>query len=266
MHAAPEPVRDVPVHSDAEQSFGVTVPPECAPYWQFHADVAAAQVDAWLPRTPSTVLDVSTDPDRYCTALAAGGHRVVPVVRDPLVAQRLAGCPDQPAGLLPVVGDTRALDWFGPGCVDAILAECGALSRCLATETVVEDAYRILRPGGRMLLCVDSLLLGLARLAEQHRWPELADAPAADVVLVPEADGSLTRCFGADELATLLADAGFDIDWIRPRTVLPPETVCSALDADPTSLSALVETELRVAVQREGEPLGMQLVAAVRKP
>jgi hypothetical protein len=53
----------------------------------------------------------------------------------------------------------------------------------------------VLRPGGRLLLAVDSLAVGLARLAEQGRWAQLADVPSADGVLVPDDDGSLTRCF-----------------------------------------------------------------------
>ncbi len=86
---------------------------------------------------------------------------------------------------------------------DAVIAEGGALSDCLAAEDTLHDIARVLRPGGRLLASADSLVLGLAGLAEQHRWPELADAPAADVVLVPDPDARLTRftrCFSPEEL------------------------------------------------------------------
>ncbi len=87
----------------------------------------------------------------------------------------------------------------------------------------------MLRPGGRLLLVVESLMLGLARLAEQGRWAELADAPSADVVLVPADDGTIRRCFWPEELRSLLADAGLEVEWVRPRSVLNPATVERAL-------------------------------------
>lgn len=158
-----------------------------------------------------------------------------------------------------VVGDTRFLDWFRSACVGAVVAEGSALSSCLATEHTVEQAARLLRPGGRLLLSVDSLLYGLASLAEQHRWPELADATAADVVLVPDDRGSVTRCFGPEELRDLVEAAGFDVDWVRPRTVLPPDVVDHAVARDPGVLPDLVASELSLADEHQGESLGMYL-------
>ena len=67
---------------------------------------------------------------------------------------------------------------------------------------------------------MDSLTLGMAVLAEQHRWPHLMDVPNADVVLVPWPDGTITRCYGTEQLRELFASAGFEMNWIRPRTVL----------------------------------------------
>ena len=39
-------------------------------------------------------------------------------------------------------------------------------------------------------------MLGMAILAEQHRWAHLTDLPHAEVVLIPWPDGTITRCFG----------------------------------------------------------------------
>jgi hypothetical protein len=171
-----------------------------------------------------------------------------------------------PGRFLPVVGDSRSLDWFTPASFDAVLAEGRALSFCLATETTLEEIHRMLRPGGRLLLCVDSLLLGLARLAEQHRWAELSDVPLADVVLVPAEDGSITRCFWPAELHALLTSAGLDVEWIRPRTVLPVETVTRAVASDVSCFPALVQTEVDLSAEREGESIGIHLVASARRP
>jgi SAM-dependent methyltransferase len=168
-----------------------------------------------------------------------------------------------------VVGDIRSLDWFRSERLDAVVAEGSALSSSLATEATVEQAARLLKPGGRLLLSVDSLLYGLARLAEQHRWPELADTNAGDVVLVPSGDddpaSALTRCFGPEELHDLVDAAGFDVDWVRPRTVLPPDVVDHAVLTDPAVLPELVTSELSLAGEREGESLGNYLALSATR-
>jgi SAM-dependent methyltransferase len=169
--------------------------------------------------------------------------------------------------VLSVVADSRTLGWLADDCVDLVLAESQALSMCLAAEVTVEHLRRILRPGGRLLLAVDSLVLGLARLADQGRWAELADVPSADVVLVPADDGSIRRCFWPEELESLLRDAGLEVDWVRPRSVLTPATVERALEqGGRAALRALVTTEVALSQERQGETTGLHLVASARRP
>ncbi|MCM3884896.1 class I SAM-dependent methyltransferase [Frankia sp. R82] len=272
------------------------------PYWAFYEEVAVAQLREWLPARPGRVLDVSGPRARFARQMVGAGHQVVRVVTDadPTDLRDRAGVKPgsglagtgAPAGggglarsggagggrsgsngggvsggaLRPVVGDARSLDWFRPRSFDAVLAEARALSFCLATETTLEQIHRMLRPGGQLLLCVDSLLLGLARLAEQHRWAELSDVPRADVVLVPADDGTITRCFWPEELHALLASAGFEVDWIRPRTVLSAEAVTRALAEDVSCFPTLVRTEVELAAEREGESIGIHLIASARRP
>ena len=161
------------------------------------------------------------------------------------------------------VSTCRWIDGLAPRAW-AVVAESRALSLCLATEETARDLVRVLRPGGRMLLCVDSLTTGLARLADQGRWAELADVPAADVLLVPDGD-TITRCFWPEELHAMLADAGFEVEWVRPRTVLADEAVSRALLAEPAQLPTLVAAELSLARRREGEAIGNRLVASARR-
>ena len=247
---------------------GSPVPADDSPYWTFYEEVAAAQLAAWMPARPQRVLDLSGGRARFAAQLVEAGHEVVHARPaggggEPL-AEPLAGARGR---LLPVVADARSLGWLADRSVDAVLAESRALSLCLATETTAEELLRVLRPGGRLLLVVESLVLGLARLADQARWAELADVPSADVVLVPVEDGGILRCFWPEELHGLLADVGFEVDWVRPRSVLAPSAVERALiEGGAGALRTLVTTEVALAAERQGESTGIHLVASARRP
>lgn len=209
-------------------------------YWRFYDAVAARQVGEWLPAEPSIVLDLSRADARYAVLAGQAGHHVV-------------------------IADAFDLTWLRDESVDAILAENGALSEHLAAEHTFAQLQRVLKPGGRLLICVESLVLGLARLAEQHRWAELADVPSADVVLVENEDGSITRCFWPEELEGVLADFGYDVEWVRPRTVLSQDAVSRALTDNPAAFHTLVDTEVALAEDRQGESTGIHLVASARR-
>jgi hypothetical protein len=226
-------------------------PPEA--YDVFYAAVARRLLLDWLPSQPARILDLSGEP---CIThiLVEAGHQVI--------AAHRAGI----SGATEVVADPHTLTWLGDDTIDVVVAEGRALSLSLATEITIEHIARVLRPGGRLLLCVDSLRMGLAHLASHGRWAELADVPSADVVLIPEDDGTIFRCFWPEELGEVLAGAGLVVEWIRPRTVLASHAVESALGADPSHLDMLVTTELALSAEREGESLGHHLVASAHRP
>ena len=161
-----------------------------------------------------------------------------------------------------VAADGWGLEFLADGCADGVIAEDGTLSRHLAAESLVAEIARVLRPGGQVLACVDSLTFGMAVLAEQHRWPHLIDVPNADVVLVPWPDDTITRCYGAEQLRELFTSGGLEVDWIRPRTVFSPRTVSYLLARDPGSFGALVEAELRA---RSDDSVGAQLITCARR-
>ncbi|MGV2385867.1 MAG UNVERIFIED_CONTAM: methyltransferase, partial [Thermobifida fusca] len=73
-----------------------------------------------------------------------------------------------------------------------------------------------------------------------------------------------TRCFTSEQLRELLTEAGLDVEWIRPRTVLSASTVEKVLAERPRALNRLVEMELKAA--ESGEDVSMHLVASARKP
>ena len=241
---------------------------------QFLAEVARAQLDAWLPAEPSLVLDLSLKCARAVGLMLSRGHTVVhadleaarPDISGPDISSAV-GIPAPATGgrLVTVQADPRRIDWLADASVDALVAEGGVLSESLATEITLDDIRRVLRPGGRLLMCVDSLVSGLSRLADQGCWAELADVPAADVVLVPSDDGHVSRYFWPEELHGMLTDAGFEVEWIRPRTVLAEETVVRALRFDRTRMESLVATELGLSRSRQGESIGARLVASAAR-
>jgi hypothetical protein len=268
----------------------VSDPGSLSPYWRFHQAVAEAQLASWLPREARLLVDISGPRARAARIAAAAGHTVVRVngsapspngsvdgVPPGLVPpapdghlggsdadQLLAAPVDGAAGgqIVGVSSDPASLSFLADGCADGVIAEDRTLSMQLAAENLVADITRVLRPAGRVLACVDSLVLGMAMLAEQRHWAELTDLPHAEVVLVPWPDGTITRCFGAEQLRELFDDAGLTVMWIRPRTVFSPSTVAHVLDRDPKGLPRLVEAELAI---RPDESVGVQLVVSARK-
>jgi len=226
----------------------------------FVLEVSRHQLAAWLGDRPQRILDLSAGCPTLLDHMVSRGNDVVHAGNTALTPYAARG------RLHPVVADPQRLDWVQTGRFDAVVAEGGVLSTALATEVTIEDVHAALRPGGRLLLAVDSLLAGLSELAEQGRWAELTDVPSADVVLIPREQGRVTRCFWPEELEAMLRTAGFDVEWIRPRTVLSEDTVSRALASTPDRLGELVATELRLAVERQGETIGAQLVASAVRP
>jgi SAM-dependent methyltransferase len=268
-------------------------------YWRFQRAVVAAQLQAWLPPRGRILVDISGPQSSVASQAAAAGYLVLQVMpRVPAAAERLAGqraarpeLPRVPAArsmhrrrassgrLVRVVADSANLAFLADGSVDGVIADDGALSRHLMAEDVAAEIARVLRPGGQLLACVDSLVLGMSILAEQHHWAELTDLPQAEVVLVPWPDGRITRCFGPEQLVDLLTEAGLEVSWIRPRTLLSPSMVDHVLRKDPSAIMRLVRAELAAGAEDAGpagaghgtgghgnESFGIYLLAAARKP
>ena len=257
-------------------------------YWRFYRAVAASQLAGWLTSSlrhgRGLLVDMS-GPHLPCAAqAAAAGHRVVhlmapdhavPGAHEPAHAAvrpvlAAASGPVRAAtpgggrgGLLANLrADPAALPFLADKCVDGVIADDRTLSRHLFTEQAVAEIARVLRPGGRLFACFDSLVLGMAVLAEQRHWAELIDLPNAEVVLVPWPDGAITRCFGAEQLRELFAEARLEITWIRPRTTLSPTTVEHVLNSDRAAFADLVRAELAA---EPDDSVGIHLIVNARK-
>ncbi len=240
-------------------------------YWQFHEAVARAQLTEWLPTGRHLLVDVSGPRAPAAELAARAGHTVVRVVDTepgqrtprPAAAPGSRGTAELRGRILPVIADSSRLAFLGDGCADGVIADDRALSVHLAAEAMIAEIARVLRPAGRVLACVDSLVLGLAVLADQHHWAHLVDVPHAEVVLVPWPDGTITRCFGPDQARELFTGAGLRVNWIRSRTVFSESMVTHWLRRDPGGLAKLVRAELAA---KSDESLGAQLVISASKP
>ena len=232
-------------------------------YWQFHDAVARAQLMAWLPRGRHMIVDVSGPRAPTAELAEKAGHKVLRVLdATPGIpaSQRGTGTVWTPPAT--VIADSSRLSFLPDGCADDVIAEDRALSTHLAAEAMIAEIARVLRPAGRVLACVDSLVLGMAVLADQHHWAHLVDLPYAEVVLVPWPDGTITRCYGPDQVRELFSGAGLTVKSIRPRTVFSESMVTHVLRRDPASLPKLVRAELAA---RSDESLGAQLVISASK-
>ena len=267
-------------------------------YWQFHEAVTRAQLTQWLPSGRHLLLDVSGPRAPGAELAARAGHTVVRVIEASVATPAAPEAPTGPSGpgsprrgaegvlgetvspqdrgvpggrppgptlhprIVPVIADSSQLTFLADGCADGVIADDRALSVHLAAEAMIAEIARVLRPGGRVLACVDSLVLGMAVLADQHHWAHLVDLPHAEVVLVPWPDGTITRCFGPDQARELFSGAGLRVNWIRSRTAFSESVVTHWLRRDPGGLSKLVRAELTA---RSDEPLGAQLVISASK-
>jgi hypothetical protein len=268
----------VQVSASAASPLAALAPGSLAGYWRFQRAVARAQLAAWLPAASRLLVDIS-GPDASASAQAVDrGHTVIRVLAAAPAAAPAPAAPHRarpgragPGTIVPVMADPVSLAFLTDGCADGVIAEDGALSRQLMTEDLAAGIARVLRPGGRLLASVDSLVFGMAMLAEQRRWAHLTDLVHAEVVLIPWPDGTITRCFGVSQFTELLTEAGLEVSWVRPRTVLSPSMVDHVLRRDPSAITRLVRAELAACQDRAGglipaESFGISLVAAARKP
>ena len=275
----------VEVPESAASPLAVLGPGPLTSYWQFRRAVARAQLAAWLPPPRQLLVDISGPDGTGSTQAAARGHTVIRVI-PPQAAAHAPAVPLPGRGVVaPVVAEPASLAFLADGCVDAIIAEDGALSRQLMAEDLAAEIARVLRPGGQLLASVDSLVLGMAMLAEQRCWAGLTDLPHAEVVLIPWPDGTMTRCYGVSQFRELLTEAGLEVSWIRPRTVLSPPLVEHVLGGNPGAIPRLVRAELAAGKDRPvasaraarngrddrdgmfpAESFGISLLAAAGKP
>src|SRR3984957_2613566 len=143
-HANGHPARSNPVQAiaGAYQDSG----PAADYYPRFHAAVALAQLNNWVPSASRLLVDISGPGSRAAELAAYAGHHVLRVIDevsppgdDPPVTPRLAT----------VAADGGGLEFLADGCADGVIAEDRALSLRLAAEHLLTEIRRGLGPGQR---------------------------------------------------------------------------------------------------------------------
>ena len=172
------------------------------------------------------VLDLGCATGRHVRALA--GHGVAPVGLD-VSARFLAVAADATPGLPFVRGDARRLP-IADGSIDAVVSLCqggfgltgGPAAAGLAPgvepdQVVLDELFRVLRPGGRLALTAFSAYFAVRDLGEgEHFDAEAGVLHEHTVVHDPEgrpADQDLwTTCYTPRELRLLLARCGLALE------------------------------------------------------
>lgn len=201
------------------------------------------------------VLDIGGGTGGFAVRVAELGHRVVVVDPSPdalaALARRARESGVEVGGQQ---GDlSTLLDVTGAAAADLVLCH-GVLEVVDDPAAALATLREALRPGGTLsLLVAQRHAAVVARAMAGHFQQALAmlDDPAPA--------GRAGRRFTRDELATLLAEAGFGEPRVHGVRVFADLVPGSLLELEPGATAALVELEQAVAGRAEFLPLATQL-------
>ena len=138
---------------------------------------------------------------------------------------------------------------------------------CHGVLEIVEDPAaalvalaRTLRPGGTLSLLVNQRHAAVVARAMAGHFGQ-ARALLDFSALGPDRDSTPNRRFTADEITTVLDDAGFDTLSMHAVRVFADLVSSSLVDLEPGAAQALVDLELAVANRSEYLTLATQIHA-----
>ncbi len=207
------------------------------------------------------VLDIGGGTGGFAVRVAELGHRVSVVDPSPdalaALTRRAREAGVQVAGQQ---GDlSTLLDLTGPDCADVVLCH-GVLEVVDDPAAALATIREVLRPGGTL-----SLLVAQRHAAVVARAMAGHFAQARALLDDPAAGGSRAgHRFTDDEVAGLLADAGFEATAVHGVRVFADLVPGSLLELEPGATAALVELEGAVSERPEFRPLATQLHVLAR--
>jgi ubiquinone/menaquinone biosynthesis C-methylase UbiE len=206
------------------------------------------------------VVDIGGGTGGFAVRLAEQGHTVTVVDPSPDALAALDRRADEAgvAGLVTgVQGDLADLEaHVGSDLADVVLCH-GVLEVVPDPAAALRTIAEVLRPGGLLsLLVAQRHAAVVARAMAGHFQQALAllDDPG-------QLSGAVRsgRRYTADEVAALLADAGFTLEATHAVRVFADLVPGSLLDLEPGATTALVDLERAVAGRPEYLPLATQV-------
>lgn len=217
--------------------------------------------------TPRTVLDIGGGTGGFAVRVAELGHRVTVVDPSPDALATLGRRADESGvadRVTAVQGDLAGLaDLVAPGSVDLVL--CHGVLEIVDPAPALATIAATLRPGGSLSLLVNQRHAAvLARAMAGHFVQALAlldETPGPAGQQGGQGAGHGGHRYTADEIVTLLDDAGFAPPTLQAVRVFADLVPSTLVDLEPGSVGALVELERAVAQRPEYLPLATQIHA-----
>jgi S-adenosylmethionine-dependent methyltransferase len=206
----------------------------------------------------ASVIDIGGGTGGFAVRVAQLGHRVTVIDPSP-DALAILGRRAEESGVAQLVaarqGDLASLPGLVPaGSADVVLCH-GVLEIVDDPAEALSTLAGVLRPGGVLSLLVNqrhAAVLARAMAGHFHQARAMLDDPAA---------AGPTRRFTPQEIATTLAETGFEVTAMHAVRVFVDLVPSSLVDMEPGAAAALVELEKAVADRPEYLPLGTQLHA-----
>jgi ubiquinone/menaquinone biosynthesis C-methylase UbiE len=208
-------------------------------------------------RTPQTVLDIGGGTGGFAVRVAELGHRVTVVDPSPDALAAL----DRRARERDVAGLVTGVQGDLAGVIDLVPDGSADLVLCHGVLGLVDDPVdalaviaRLLVPGGAL-----SLLVGQHHAAVVGRAMAGHFAQARDVLAGVAQAGDHEHRFTADEVRSLLDEAGFALAEIHAVRVFTDLVPSALLDLEPGAVDGLLELERAVADRPEYLTLAAQI-------
>ncbi len=208
-----------------------------------------------LSGAPRDVVDIGGGTGGSAVRAAELGHRVSVVDPSPdalaALDRRAREAGVAVAGHQGDLADLASV--VGAGSADVVL--CHGVLEVVDPNDALATIRRVLRPGGTLsLLVAQRHAAVIARALAGHFQQARALLEHPD-----ESAGRIGHRFTADELATLLGSAGFEIDAVHAVRVFADLVPGSLLDLEPGATAALIELERAVAALPDYLPLATQV-------
>ncbi|MBI5365609.1 MAG: methyltransferase domain-containing protein [Planctomycetes bacterium] len=221
-------------------------------YWELLDEITWQTIKALLPSDLACrILDAGGGTGRWGLRLARSGYGVtisdlspgmLDVAREKAAALRLSRAPEF------VQSDIADLKELPDGAFGLALALGDPISFCSSPEGAARALYRCLAPGGVVLATVDSKWAGLHFYLERGAVLELETflkTGMSDWQAKDPGERFPSRHFAPEEISRIFAAAGFEIQALRGKPVLPLRRFRRVLE-DPGAFDRLLRLELKL--------------------